>query len=788
MTIRQFLFTFSLCLLTLAAAAQQTGAWVISGKITASTNGQPIPGATVRIQNTKLGAVSDENGTYTVRVSNTGKYTLEVSAVGFDRATKTIQLTTKNTSIDFTLAPGKNLDEVQVYGKTQAQVLKEQAFTINAIDTKQYANTTADLNQVLSRTTGVRVREQGGVGSDFTFSINGLSGKSVKYFLDGVPLDIMGSTMSLNNIPVNLAKRIEVYKGVVPVDYGSDALGGIVNIVTDQSTQRFLDASYSYGSFNTHRASLNAQFKPDSASPFIIRVSSFYNYADNNYTMRGVEVWDEKKYDYVEKDFNRFHDQYRSAMGQIEAGVVNRKWADVFFVGFSGSGYNQELQTGIEQQMVYGAAVRKGHSLNGSVRYKKSNLFTEGLHLNFYGAIAADEINVVDTAMRRYQWDGTYVKATKPEMSNEPTISKITRPRQFARLNISYDINKQHSFNLNYTFDHIQNKSYNTLKEDRDHIPSTLGKHVIGIAYQQTFFDGRWANTFFGKMYGVGTQQSQVLRFDTNGAVVYERLKDFQENYGYGVATRFKITGELGVKASYERAYRLQEAEEMFGNGYLTVPNLTLKPESSNNFNAGFYYSTRLGKHNFYTEAGYFNRNADDFIYYVPAARRYENKSSVKINGFEGEVKYQYADLIGGSFNLSYQRMINNTRFTKAGSTVPDITFGNKVPNQPSLFWNADVNIGKNNLLGKGSRIQLNWYTQYVHWFYLSWEAYGNINSNPIIPKQLIHNAVLTYSMHDGTYNIGVECRNLSDEIAYDNFRLQKPGRAFAVKLRYFIR
>jgi outer membrane receptor protein involved in Fe transport len=226
----------------------------------------------------------------------------------------------------------------------------------------------------------------------------------------------------------------------------------------------------------------------------------------------------------------------------------------------------------------------------------------------------------------------------------------------------------------------------------------------------------------------------------------------------------------------------------MFGNGYLTVPNLDLKPESSNNFNAGLYYGARLGKHQFFTEGGYFFRNAEDFIYYVPAARRYENKSSVRISGFEGEIKYQYADLIGGTFNLSYQHMVNKTRFSKAGSTVPDITYNNKVPNQPSLFWNADVNIGKNNLLGKGSRIQLNWYTQYVHWFYLSWEAYGNINSNPIIPKQLVHNAVVTYSLQNGTYNIGLECRNLTDEIAYDNFRLQKPGRAFSVKLRYFIR
>ena len=58
----------------------------------------------------------------------------------------------------------------------------------------------------------------------------------------------------LNNIPVNFAERIEVYKGVVPVGFGTDALGGVINIVTNKQKRNwFLDASYSYGSFNAHK-------------------------------------------------------------------------------------------------------------------------------------------------------------------------------------------------------------------------------------------------------------------------------------------------------------------------------------------------------------------------------------------------------------------------------------------------------------------------------------------------------------------------------------------------------
>src|SRR5690606_35793121 len=132
-------------------------------------------------------------------------------------------------------------------------------------------------------------REQGGLGSNFNFSINGLSGKSVKYFIDGVPVEVMGSTMSLNNIPVNLSERIEVYKGVVPVHLGSDAMGGAINIITSQRQTNFLDASYSYGSFNTHRAALTGQYTHEKTG-LIAKASAFFNYSDNNYLMKDVEV------------------------------------------------------------------------------------------------------------------------------------------------------------------------------------------------------------------------------------------------------------------------------------------------------------------------------------------------------------------------------------------------------------------------------------------------------------------------------------------------------------------
>ena len=158
------------------------------------------------------------------------------------------------------------------------------------------------------------------------------------------------------------------------------------------------------------------------------------------------------------------------------------------------------------------------------------------------------------------------------------------------------------------------------------------------------------------------------------------------------------------------------------------------------------------------------------------------------MTGFEAELRYDYADLLSFNINATYQSAVNMTKFGSTTSTTYEATYKNKIPNQPWFFGNANFGIGKNNVFGKNTRLQFSWYTQYVHWFYLTWEAFGNVKGKSTIPNQMIHNATLSYSFKDGRYNVSAECRNLTDDLAFDNFRLQKPGRAFSLKLRYFLK
>ncbi len=155
-----------------------------------------------------------------------------------------------------TLKPAKALKAVEVRS-VSAGSLQQSTRAVTEIYAKKYYNRPATTLALINQSPGVRIRQDGGLGSKADLSINGISGRQVKYFINGIPADFLGAGNRLNIFPVNAIDRIEVYKGVVPIELGSDALGGAINIVTRQQLNNYTDAAYSIGSFNTHKATVN---------------------------------------------------------------------------------------------------------------------------------------------------------------------------------------------------------------------------------------------------------------------------------------------------------------------------------------------------------------------------------------------------------------------------------------------------------------------------------------------------------------------------------------------------
>ena len=679
------------------------------------------------------------------------------------------------------------LSDVTITGKSKTQQLREGALTVNAVDIRSFAGSINNLNSIIDRTSGVKIREEGGLGSDFDLSINGMSGNAVRYFIDGIPLDVKGSGATLANLPISLIDRVEIYKGVVPVWLNSDALGGAINIVTNQRKTNYLDVSYGVGSFHTHKADLNAQYIFKNG--LTIRPTLGFNFSKNDYTMKGVELWDEAVRKYLPQNRKRFHDGYLSFLGQVEVGFTDKWWADEFFVGTSYQQTNKELQTGQVQTRVIGMAERESKAWGINARYQKRHFLTEGLSANFSFSHTWDHSIATDTAHRQYDWNGDYIYSGRNEINGRNfQLRHIKRPTTVVHAELNYRLSDQHMLDATYTMNRVGNNRWDEV--DREFMPANdiLAKHIVGLAYNQSLWQGRMYNTFFLKDYiNHLTVEQTDLAFLTNSRDV--KGSNTKNHLGGGVGTRFEIFKSLTIKASYEHSTRLPLARELLGNGTTIYANMALKPESSDNLNLGLFGTLRSGQHTLFYETNGFLRYVDNYIQPQIAEKegmmQYSNEPAIHIKGLEGEVRYDWDNRFQLTGNISWQDARNRLRYLDNGQK--NATFNNRVPNRPWLFSSVEVHYTLRDVFQKGDHLSLCADHQWVHWFFLSWEAYGSKSTKARIPEKNIVGANATYSWHDRRYSISLDCENLFDATVYDNYKLQKPGRTMFAKFRLLL-
>lgn len=756
--------------------------------IVKDNNSKPIPQALVAIEKTTIGVYTDDDGSYSLEIP-IGKHTIVASALGYETHKADVEIK-NDLHQNFTLEEQSILlSTIEVYGKTKSQQLREGSFTVNSLDVKPFTNSLNNLNNLIGRSSGIKIREEGGVGADFDLSINGLSGNSVRYFIDGVPLQSIGNGVSLANLPINIVDRIEIYKGVVPANLGADALGGAINIITRKGGERYIDISYGLGSFDTHKADLNAQFVDKKTGIFINPIIGV-NYSKNNYMMKGVEVWNSSTSEFEKINVKRFHDDYFSFFSQLSIGVKEKKWADRLSVSTSYSYVDNDLQTGAVQNIVYGMAKRKNKSYNLSAQYPKQNFLANNLSLNLFTAYTSDNSTVVDTTYRKYRWDGSYTPSSRNEITGRgKSIRNIKRPLITGRANLNYELDRNNSFNFNYLFDRVLNKRSDDVDIDFEPSQDSYSKHIIGLSYVQNFWSDKLTNNFFIKDYISNLNiEQQDLYWITGSSKVDKNMTS--NNWGYGLSSRLRILGEFSIKASYEHAIRLPVARESLGNGTTIYPNFTLKPESGDNINLGLFGFAELAPgHTVYYETNLFYRKISNYIRLViseaEGMSQYANVNNVTVKGVEGEVRYSFNNIFQAVANISYMDEKNKTKYQSDGK--PEITYNNRMPNRPWLYGNLELNFTQRGLLGlKNNQLRLAYYFQYVHWFYLTWEGYGVLSSKSRIPTQYLNNTELTYSMQNQKYNISLECNNIFDRTVYDNYMMQKPGRAFFCKFRVF--
>lgn len=272
---------FTAC--NLLHAQVQTGK--LSGIIIDANNEETLVGANIYVESLKKGTSTDKNGEFSIEVP-AGHYRIVISYMGYRTRQEEVRISElKTKKLVIRLEPEtQSLGEVVVTAKSEARQLREQAMPMSVISMQQLQGTVSNVQDVLSKTVGVTIRNTGGVGSSSRVSVRGLEGKRIGFFIDGSPMNDNSDFIDINDIPVDMIDRIEIYKGVVPARFGGSSVGGAVNIVIREYPPKYLDASYSIESFNTHKLSLVTK-RNIATKGLEFGGGGFYTYSDNNYKM-----------------------------------------------------------------------------------------------------------------------------------------------------------------------------------------------------------------------------------------------------------------------------------------------------------------------------------------------------------------------------------------------------------------------------------------------------------------------------------------------------------------------
>ena len=720
-----------------------------------------------------------------------GEVTISVSYIGFEPYTQKISLSKEQINdLKIELVPTSiKMDEVVIKGESTSARVNKTAFNVQSLSVEKLKNTTTSLSGALARMEGVKIRESGGTGSDANITLNGFSGNHVKIFIDGVPQDGSGA-FSINNIPAGFAERIEVYSGVVPIEFGSDAIGGVVNIVTGKSKRSrslWLDASYSYGSFNTHKSYVDfgQQFK----NGFVYNINAFQNFSDNDYYVdnyvveylgNGGSFSDKNDIQRVQ----RFNDQFHNESVIAKIGILNKNWADELSLEMNYSQYYKEIQTGAVQDVVFGEKHRRGQTYIPSLRYSKQNLFIDNLDVRFNANYNMGFTQNIDTTAYDYNWRGEKQENTSRGRTNNEIKSGLLN----GNLTAKYILADIHEFAISHTLNSDTRVSRAIIEGTNVYSgfsePELSMKNITGVSYRIKPNE-KWNANIFAKNY----IQSNEGYFDTNNDGTNETL-DIKTNssLGYGAAGTYFIFSALQSKLSFERAYRLPSSKELFGNGDLQLGNFDLKPEQSYNYNFNLVFNKDINKHNLLFDAGVIYRNTQDYINRlineVDGTSMFDNHGKVETKGYNLSARYNYNGRIavGGTFNNLNARDAEN-KFDNT-SAQESLTVGQRIPNQPYIYANADAAYYHNDLFTEKDAFSIAYDLFYQYKFSLHWEKFGDPNTQIKVPTQLSHNVTFNYSLQNGKYNMSFECKNITDANLYDNFSLQKPGRSFYIKLR----
>ncbi len=231
----------------------------IKGTIVKAENGKPLQDVNVYLENTTIGTITNSKGQYEIKNVALGRYTIIASAVGLKRSKQDIRLSEGINQFDFTMQNSeKSLGTVVVTGTSTPHHVKKAPVRTQLISKKEIKTAApSDFNELLLNLNPSLDVSPGSMGAFLT--MNGLANEFVLILLDGKRLyGGVGGHADLNRINPDAIERIEIVNGASSLLYGSDAIAGVINIITKKAKNKINVSNTTrckkYNTFQQHNA------------------------------------------------------------------------------------------------------------------------------------------------------------------------------------------------------------------------------------------------------------------------------------------------------------------------------------------------------------------------------------------------------------------------------------------------------------------------------------------------------------------------------------------------------
>lgn len=302
--------------------------WTFSGKVVQATDSKVLPGANVRLEGTTIGTATDNEGRFVLKNVPEGEYVLRVTFTGYETAREKVKGSNENLVFRLNASP-VNLNQVVVTGTGTHHRLKDSPVPIEVISGKELRKAgLVKLDDAL-RMQNPSFNFSTTAMGDYT-TMNGLQNDYILIMVNGKKLagDVSGNT-DLRRIDMNRVKRIEILKGAASALYGSEAMGGVINIITEEPKEALNLLSFTrvaeYGQF-TQNLSADVNAGKFSSS------TSYQRLQSGSWQINPYETDDDDPRGYVETG-KQASNRFRSDVFNQKFGFAPTKRLDIYAQG-----------------------------------------------------------------------------------------------------------------------------------------------------------------------------------------------------------------------------------------------------------------------------------------------------------------------------------------------------------------------------------------------------------------------------------------------------------------------